>query len=254
MRSRLLIPIAAWILVSASAHAADLLDKLGLKKASDSPALTALSQDQVVSGLKEALAQGVQHAITNLGKADGFLKDGTVRIPMPENLRKVEKALRAVGQPQLADEFVTTMNRAAEQAVPEATSVLADAVRQMTVADAKNILASTNTAATDYFRRTSETNLYTRFLPIVKMATQQTGVTAAYKKMTDQVPTGGLGGLGLLGGRSLSKESLDLDAYVTRKTMDGLFLKIAEQEKLIRENPAARTTELLQKVFGAVRK
>lgn len=233
-------------------YSAELLDKLGLTKAT--PSLSALSQEQVMSGLKEALAKGVQRAVTNLGKPDGFLKDASVRIPLPESLRKVERGLRAVGQSQLADEFVTTMNRAGEQAVPEAAAVLGDAVRQMTAADAKAIATGTNTAATDYFRRTAGTNLYVRFLPIVKKATEAAGVTAAYKRMMEKAGGGGLGGFGGLAGGALGKDSLDIDAYVTRKALDGLFVKIAEQEKAIRENPAARTTDLLQKVFGAVGK
>lgn len=248
--------LIGFLALNVSARAADLLDKLGISKSTASSALTALPQDQVVSGLKEALAKGVQFAVTNLGKADGFLKDASVHVPMPESLRKVEKGLRAAGQSQLADQFVTTMNRAAEQAVPEAASVLADSVRQMTIEDAKMILSSTNTAATDYFRRTSETNLYTRFLPIVKKATEQTGVTSAYKQMTSKVNTGfgSFGGFGntTFGKDLANKDALDIDAYVTHKAMDGLFLKIAEQEKAIRANPAARTTDLLQKVFGSL--
>jgi hypothetical protein len=190
----------------------------------------------------------VEQAVASLGKTDGFLTDANVRIPMPESLQRVEKTLRTLRQDKLADEFVTTMNRAAEQAVPEAAAVLGDSVKQMSIADAKSILTGTNNAATQYFRRTSETNLHTRFLPIVKAATEKTGVTSAYKRMTDKAGSG----LGGLGGGLLGKQAPDLDDYVTRKTLDGLFLKIAEQEKLIRENPVARTTDLLQKVFGAV--
>jgi hypothetical protein len=254
MRTKLLVSLAACNLLAVSLPAADLFEKLGLKKPASVPSISGLSEDQITSGLKEALANGVQQAVTNLGRSDGFLKDANVRIPMPENLRKVEKGLRAVGQTKLADDFVTTLNRAAEQAVPEAAGVLGDSVRQMTVADAKAILTGTNTAATAYFRRTSETNLTARFLPIVKKATEQTGVTAAYKQMIAKADVGGLTGLGSLGGLSLKKESLDLDAYVTRKALDGLFLKISEQEVLIRENPAARTTALLQQVFGSLGK
>jgi hypothetical protein len=253
------LPSIAFVVVlglcAGTVHSADLLDKIGLTKGT--PSLSALSQEQVMSGLKEALAKGVQMAVTNLGKPDGFLKDVSVRIPLPESLKKVEKGLRAVGQSQLADEFVTTMNRAGEQAVPEAAAVLGDAVRQMSVADAKAIATGTNTAATDYFRRTAGTNLYTRFLPIVKKATEATGVTAAYKRMTEKASLGGQGGFGGLGGlagNTLGKDSVDIDAYVTRKALDGLFVKIAEQEKAIRENPAARTTDLLQKVFGSLGK
>ncbi len=252
-----LLTLAA-VLVVLPAHGADLLDLFkstpaASQPSSASPALTALSESQIASGLKEALGKGVEQAVAALGKPDGFLKDLNVKIPMPESLQKVEKTLRALRQDKLADEFVTTMNRAAEQAVPEAAAVLGESVKQMTIADAQSILTGTNAAATQYFRRTSETNLHARFLPIVKAATEKTGVTGVYKRMTDKV-SGGLGGLGGfsgLGGNLLGIQSLDLDDYITRKAMDGLFLKIAEQEKLIRENPVARTTDLLQKVFGA---
>lgn len=241
---------AAW-----SATAEDLLDLFKRKPADsqtsgNSAALGGLSQDQMVGGLKEALGKGVQQAVASLGKTDGFLKDVNVKIPIPESLQKTEKALRTLRQDKLADEFVATMNRAAEQAVPEAAAVLGDSVKQMSIADAKSVLTGTNNAATKYFRRTSETNLHARFLPIVKAATEKTGVTGAYERMTDQAGAG----LGGLGGSLLGKQAPDLDDYVTRKTLDGLFVKIAEQEKMIRENPVARTTDLLQKVFGAIGK
>ena len=206
----------------------------------------------MVGGLKEALAKGVQQAVATLGKPDGFLKDANVKIPMPESLQKVEKTLRTLRQDKLADEFVTTMNRAAEQAVPEAAAVLGDSVKQMSIADAKSILTGTNNAATQYFRRTSETNLHARFLPIVKTATEKAGVTGAYKRMTDKSRRRPRR-VRRIGRQPDRPEAPDLDSYVTRKTLDGLFLKIAEQEKMIRENPVARTTDLLQKVFGAVR-
>jgi hypothetical protein len=254
---RWILPITLFLTASVwrPGSAASVLESLGLKRTgtdTNSSALAALSQDQVVTGLKEALAKGVQHAITNLGKPDGFLKDAAVKISMPQSLTKIEKGLRAVGQGNLADEFVTTMNRAAEQAVPEAASILGDSLKQMTITDAKQLLTGTNGAATDYFRRTSSTNLHEKFLPIVKGATEQTGVTASYKKMVGAT-SGKLGSLGSLG--SLTQQyagNLDVDAYVTDKAVEGLFKKIAEQEKLIRENPAARTSQLLQQVFGAV--
>jgi len=232
-------------------HGADFLELLGLgkSKSTNPPAVVgiggALTQEQMVGGLKEALAKGVEKAVSSLGKPDGFLKDAGVKIPMPESLQRVDKALRTLGQDQLADDFVASMNRAAEQAVPAAAGVLGDAVTQMTVADARGILLGTNNAATQYFRRTSETNLFTRFHPIVQKATEQTGVTRTYKSMM---------GKARFGGSFLGQEATDLDAYVTRKALDGLFVKIAEQEKVIRENPLARTTDLLQKVFGAVGK
>jgi hypothetical protein len=253
----LLKTLVVILLVAAGDTRAGWLDVLGLgqsKATNSSPSTSkggALTQDQMVGGLKEALGRGVEQAVASLGRTDGFLKDATVRIPMPESLQKVENTLRTLHQDKLADDFVTTMNRAAEQAVPEAAAVLGDSVKQMSITDAKSILTGTNNAATEYFRRTSETNLYARFLPIVRVATEKTGVTSTYKKMTDKA-SGGFGGFGGLGSNLLGVAPPDLDDYVTRKTLDGLFAKIAEQEKLIRENPAARTTDLLQKVFGAV--
>lgn len=231
-------------------HGADFWERLGLgkSKSTNLPAgseITALTQDQMVGGLKEALAKGVEKSVASLGKEDGFLKDLGVKIPMPDSLQRVEKTLRMLRQEKLADDFVTTMNRAAEKAVPEAGAVLGDAVKQMSISDAKGILTGTNNAATQYFRRTSETNLFTRFYPIVKKATEETGVTKAYKNMTSKAG---------FAGSLLGQDATDIDSYVTRKTLDGLFLKIGEEEKRIRQNPAARTTDLIQKVFGTVTK
>lgn len=223
------------------------LERLGWgRKATTNPppviAVTGLSQDQMVGGLKEALGQGVKQAIRTLGKEDGFLKDLSVKIPMPTALQKVETSLRRLRQDKLAEDFVTTMNRAAEQAVPEAAAVLNQSLQQMTLTDAHSILTGTNNAATQYFRRSSETNLYERFHPIVARATEQAGVTRAYKQML---------GKASFVGAVLGPEAGNLDAYVTHKTLDGLFVKIADEEKRIRENPVARTSELLRKVFGA---
>jgi hypothetical protein len=229
-----------------------LFERLGLSKTStNSPAglATALSSEEITGGLKEALSKGVERAVGMLGQTNGFLNDISVKIPMPETLKKVERTLRTLRQEKLADEFVTTLNRAAEQAVPQAAAVLGNAVKQMTLADAKAILTSTNNAATSYFRRTSETNLHERFLPIVRQATEQAGVTSAYKNMTEKANFGGFSA-----GSFLGQDTIDLDGYVTRKALDGLFLKIGQEEQRIRENPVARTTDLLQKVFGAVGK
>ena len=208
--------------------------------------LTGLSQEEMINGLRAALAKGVEHAVGRLGTNNGFLQDLAVKIPMPEELHRVEKTLRRLGQDRLADEFIITLNRAAEQAVPQAASVLADSVKQMSLADAEKILTGTNNAATEYFRQSSSTNLYTRFYPIVQQATAKTGLTGVYKKMIDQVPP--------VFGSFLGTDATDLDGYVTRRSLDGLFLKIADEEKHIRENPLARTTDLLQKVFGAVKR
>jgi len=218
--------------------------------------LAGLSQDQMVQGLKDALAKGLQQAIAGLGHDGGFLTNLNVKIPMPEKLQKVETALRAMKEDKLADDFVTTMNHAAEQAVPEAGSVFADALKQMTIEDAKSILSGPNDAATQYFHKTTQTNLYAKFYPIVQKATEKTGVTAAYKNLMEKANVGqGLGSLGsTLGSSLLGKDSMDIDAYVTNKAMDGLFKMVAEEEQQIRQNPVARTTDMLQTVFGALKK
>jgi hypothetical protein len=218
--------------------------------------LADLSQDQMVQGLKDALRKGVQEAIARLGHDGGFLTNLNVKIPMPEKLQKVETTLRAMKQEKLADDFVTTMNHAAEQAVPEAGAVFGDALKQMTIEDAKSILSGPNDAATQYFQKTTQTNLYAKFYPIVQKATAQTGVTAAYKNLMEKANVGqGLGTFGsALGGSLLGKDSMDIDGYVTNKAMDGLFKMVAEEEQQIRQNPVARTTDMLQKVFGALKK
>lgn len=229
---------------------------------SAAPTLASLSQDQVVRGLQEALGKGLQQAIAGLGHDGGFLTNLNVKIPMPEQLQKVESTLRAMKQDKLADDFVATMNHAAEQAVPQAGTVFADALQQMTIEDAKSILTGPSNAATQYFQRTTQTNLYARFYPIVQQATQKTGVTAAYKRIMEKADladvtqiTQKLGNLGSALGNALpAKPPLDLDAYVTNKAMDGLFKMVADEEKQIRQNPVARTTDLLQKVFGALKK
>jgi len=236
---------------------AGVLDFLGFgnRQTNGTAALNALPQEQVVQGLKEALNKGVQQAITQLGHDGGFLTNLNVKIPMPDKLRTVETTLRALHEDKLVDEFVQTMNHAAERAVRQAATVFADAVSKMSIADAKAILAGTTNAATQYFRAATETNLYERFLPIVKQATDQVGVTSTYKRLLEKTEGGGtLGALGSFGRSLLGSEAMDLDGYVTHKALDGLFKMVGEEEKRIRENPVARTTDLLQKVFGAVTK
>ena len=246
------------------------LEQLGLTKtatntvATNSPpptnatatAVNALSNPQITGGLKDALGKGLQNAIASLGQDGGFLNNAAVKIPLPEKLQYVEKTLRALKQEKLADEFVTTMNRAAEAAVPQAASVFGDAMKQMSITDAKAVLTGPQDSATQYFRRTTQTNLYSKFLPIVQAATAKTGVTSTYKNMMSKA-TGSSALSGTLGGLSknyLGADALDVDAYVANKTLDGLFKMIADEEKKIRENPVSRTTDLMQKVFSAAGK
>jgi hypothetical protein len=149
-------------------------------------------------------------------------------------------------QDKYADEFVATMNHAAEAAVPEALPIFTEALKSMSVEDAKKLVSGGNDSATQFFKGKGEKQIQEKMMPIVKEATAKTGVTSAYKKLLDQAG----GGNSFLGKLNINTASLDVDSYVTQKASDGLFTMIAEEEKRIRENPAARTTELLQKVFG----
>lgn len=203
-----------------------------------------LSQNEVAAGLKEALAQGVETAIESLGRTDGYLGNELVRIPMPAYLDTLAKVVTDAGGDAYVDEFITTMNRAAEKAVPEAAEIFSNAIRLMSIEDAKQILAGPDDAATQYFQRVAGPALVDRFRPIVVNATENVGVTSAYKSMASQA--GPL--FSMLGGQPASP---DLDGYVTDKAVDGLFTVIAQQEKQIREDPLARTTDLMKKVFGS---
>jgi ribosomal protein L22 len=207
-------------------------------------AVSSLSQTEMVSGLKEALQQGVVWAVDLLGKDGGFLNDPSVFIPMPGLLKTIGDGLRSIGQGPLVDQFEATMNGAAESSMKEALSIFSDAIRNMSVKDAEEILSGPDDAATKYFRRQSEERLRSAMTPIVKSATDEAGVTAAYKKVMDSAG---------FAASFVDTRTLDLDAYVTDKAIDGLFLKIAEEEKRIRENPLARSTDLLKKVFENVR-
>src|SRR5437879_3227419 len=214
--------------------------------------LSSVTHDQAAEALKQALVKGVESAIRELGHDGGFLTNLNVKIPMPKELQTIEKAARALKEEKLADEFVETMNHAAERAVPEAASVFSTAISRMTLADAESILTGSPDAATQYFRRTTETNLFEKFLPIVKKATDATGVTSSYKKLLHAANQNKF--LGGLLGKVSDPQSLDVDAYVTQKALDGLFKEVAIEERRIRESASARTTDLLRKVFGAVAK
>jgi hypothetical protein len=204
----------------------------------------------MVLGLKDALYKGVQQAIVELGHDGGFLTNLNVRIPMPQGLATVERTLRKFGENRLADDFVASMNHAAEQAVPQATAVFVDAVQRITISDATSILSGPEDSATQYFRRTTETNLQQRFLPIVKSATERAGVTSAYKQLLGALNRNQY--LGALSGMLLNNQTVDIDAYITERALDGLFKMVAQEEARIRRDPIARTTDLLQRVFGVL--
>lgn len=206
----------------------------------------ALSAGDATGGIKEALAQGVESAIRQLGRPNGFFADTAVKILVPDRIRQVADLARKAGQGARVDAFEESMNRAAEKAVPAAADVLGGAVRDMSVQDAVGIVRGGGTSATDYFRRTSNDKLFGAFRPIVAKQTASVGVTEKYKAFAGKTGGGAVGAL--LGGKGGA--SLDLDDYVTNKAIDGLFLVIGQQEQQIRSNPAARSTDLLRRVFG----
>jgi hypothetical protein len=212
-------------------------------------AAASLSESQIESGLKQALSVGAERAVEVLGSSGGFLNDSSVRIPLPGVLDTAGKSLRAIGQGQYVDEFETTVNRAAEQAIPQTLDIVQETVNGMSLEDVRGILEGGDDAATRFLRERAGDSLAQAIRPIVSEATAQSGATAAYKALATQA--GGMtGGLGSFGGL-VKSESLDLDSYVTEKTLDGLFLKLAAEEKAIRENPVARSTDLLKSVFGS---
>jgi hypothetical protein len=210
------------------------------------PAIAQLDQitnREAVSGLKAALERGSQAAVASLGRVDGFFGNPQVRIPLPESLQRTERLMRRVGMAKYADELILTLNRAAEAAVPEARQLFIDAVKKMTVQDAKGILTGGDTAATEYFRRTTQDALRKRFLPIVRKATSRVELAEKYNEYADTAAAFGL----------VKKEDANLDDYVTQKALDGLFFMVAEEEKAIRKDPVGTASAILRKVFGAIR-
>jgi hypothetical protein len=200
-----------------------------------------LSEDTVVRGLKEALRVGTGNAVRTVSEPGGYLRNPGIRIPLPEPLRGAEDTLRSVGLGPLVEDFETSMNRAAESAAPEAKAVFLDALSQMTLADARSILRGGDDAATEYFRNKTGQRLRDRFEPIVHDAMDRVGVTRRYQQIRSRVAQLPF----------VRLQKLELDRYVTGKALDGLFFMLAREEKRIRNDPAARTTELLRQVFGS---
>lgn len=263
MRTHQKISIASLLLLAASAQAFDLgnlKDQLG--KAVQAPAqpaaavspppattnnaasaLSGFSNKDQVGSLKQALTQGAETAVANLARENGYLGNDKVRIPLPESLQKAEGLMRQFGMGKYADELITSMNRAAEAAVPEAKTLLLGAVKKMTVQDAKAILTGSDDAATQYFRKNTETALTGKFKPIVNKSMQKVKLAEKYDQFAGRGAQYGL----------VDQQDARLDDYITRRAMDGLFLMMAEQEKAIRANPLEATGSLAKKVFSAIR-
>jgi len=204
-------------------------------------AQSALSDSDIGAGLKEALAKGTRTAINELGRTDGFWNNPRFRIPLPGPVEKLEGMLQGAGMGSQLDALHLSFNRAAEQAVPVAADVFSEAVQKLTLNDVRGIPNGPDDAATQYFKRTTSDTLTTRFKPIVAGVTAKVGLAQQYNSvMSSAGPMA-----------SMMGDKADLNTYVTQKALDGLYLRVGDEEKTIRTDPAARTTDLMKKVFGS---
>ncbi len=235
MRLFLLVAASSCFALSGCAELDQSLKALGLPAATGRP----LDDGTIAAGLKEALQVGTGNAVNLTSKLDGYLRNPSIKIPMPEQLQSFEKGLRTFGFGPQVDEFVTSMNRAAERAAPQAKQIFLGAIKDMTFADAKQILNGSQTAATDYFKAKTTDQLTMAFRPQVEKAMNEVGVTKQYKDL-----------VALFKAIPFAKSDLiNIDQYVVGKSLEGLFYMLAEEEKEIRANPSARVTALLKEVF-----
>ena len=246
MRSFALVVLAAALLplsVAASQwkDALSAVQQAATQQGGAAPSLASLSNSDIAAGLKAALSQGTRTAVANLGRSDGFWGNAAARIPMPKPIRKIESLVRGAGLGGSVDQFHLSLNRAAEQAVPVAADVFGEAVQKLSLDDVRGILTGPKDSATQYFKRTTTEKLTAKFRPIVSSATANVGLAQSYKQMVSSAGPFAA---------SLGKSS-DLDGYVTGKALDSLFVQVAAEEARIRDNPAARSSEILKKVFGA---
>ena len=245
MRGSIVSAAAALFFLVCAPASAGLWDTLrqtvgGLGGVVGTPTGAGLSPEEVAAGLREALRVGAERAVGMASRVGGFWDDPAIRIPLPEQLRTGANVLRTVGMATRVDAFEETLNRAAEKAAGEALSIFGEAVAAMTFEDVERIWRGGDTAATEYLRRTTGDRLFAAFRPVVHDAAQEVGVTRAYQSLAARPEISAL-----VGGTDL-----DLDHYTTTKALDGLFFLLAAEEKRIRTDPVARTTELLRKVFA----
>lgn len=245
------IGLTVLVLVSGMALAADFgdflkkgLGDIDINKKPSSSSSSNLSDQDVTRGLKDALSEGAVSAVNLLGRTDGFLKNDKVRIPLPDSLKKAESVLKVMGQGKKVDELKTSLNRAAEAAVPEAKTLLVDAIKNMSVDDAKGILTGGEDSATQYFKKATGAKLHDRFLPIVGDTVNKYQLSQQYDRIAGTASKAGLVG----------KEQANMSEYVTNKALDGLYYMIGEEEKAIRRDPLGRSSEYIRKVFGSLKK
>lgn len=233
--------LAAAFMVLAACPASAQLDRVLKGLGGALPSGSGLSDARIGSGLQEALKVGTENAVLQTGTVDGFLKNQAIKILMPKPLQRIEQPLRLVGYGPQIDEFVVGMNRAAEKAVPFAKQIFWDAIGEMTFDDARKILYGNDTAATDYFKAKTAKKLHTAFRPSVEQVMDQVGVNRQYNELIGRYKS-------VPFAQSIT---FDVNQYVTEKATDGLFFVVAQEEKKIRINPAARVNDLLKEVFGS---
>jgi hypothetical protein len=205
--------------------------------------LSQLTNQDAARGIKGALTSGASAAIGKLGAPGGFLDNPKVKIPLPPALDEIAKGMRMLGRGKDADELVAAMNHAAEQAVPQAKELLTNAVKSMSIADAKKILTGGDESVTQFFRDKTQAPLALKFLPIVKQSTDRVGLAQKYNQFAAQGEK-----LGLIKG-----DAANIEQYVTRKALDGLYVIIGDEERAIRQNPMAAGSAIVSKVFGALK-
>jgi hypothetical protein len=234
--------VAVMVIVLTLPGCAALEESVGDILAGD-PAEGGLEESEVVYGIREALRVGTDNTVTLTSRIDGYLGNELIRIAMPEQLESMASTMRQAGLGVYVDELETGMNRAAELAAAEAREIFWNAIREMSISDAFGILHGDENAATEYFRRRTWTGLQERFHPIVELKMEEIGLSRQYGRVADAY-----NGLPFTG----TAELVDLDEYVTEKALEGLFTVLAQEERKIREDPAARTSEILRRVFGSV--
>lgn len=207
--------------------------------------LVDLSDKDVGAGLKGALDRGAEVAVAMLGKKDGFWGNDRVRIPLPDWIRKVEKAIKVLGKSKDIEQMKVGVNRAAEQAMPQARTLLVSAIKAMSVDDARKILQGGDSSVTQFFQEKTEAGLTQKFLPVISSVTSRIGLAQQYNQLAAQVQQTGL--------IALAPDQQRVESHVTKKALDGLYFMIGEEEKKIRNDPAAAGSEMLRRVFGALK-
>lgn len=232
MFRRLLLPILLLVLTNSCAELQQIAEKV--------PTSAKVDNNMIAAGLREALDKGIETQVSKLTQKDGFNKNDLVRILLPSELQKVDKTLRDIGLGSLADEGIKILNRAAEEAVKEATPIFVNAVKEITFSDAKNILLGQEDAATNYLKQSTQKELYSKFNPVIQQSFSKTGADEIWRTIINRYNNIPL----------VNKVNPDLTDYVTEQALDGVYTMIKQEEKSIRTNTAARTSNLLKSVFA----